>query len=76
MWARWGTAQITDICGHYTYEIPEVKAAIAKMLDNLKKVDIDGEAYVIYKIKESIDRYAFCFNLHGTTSKLIAEAGK
>ncbi len=70
------TAQITDICGHYTYEIPEVKAAIAKMLDNLKKVDIDGEAYVIYKIKESIDRYAFCFNLHGTTSKLIAEAGK
>ena len=70
------TAQITDICGHYTYEIPEVKTAIAKMLANLKKVNIDGEAYVIYKIKESIDRYAFCFNLHGTTSKLIAEAGK
>ena len=70
------TAQITDICGHYTYEIPEVKEAIAKMLSNLKKVDVDGEAYVIYKIKESVDRYAFCFNLHGTTSKLIAEAGK
>lgn len=70
------TAHITDICGHYTYEIPEVKAEIEKMLSNLKKISVDGESYVIYKIKESIDRYAFCFNLHGTTSKLIAEAGK
>ncbi len=68
------TAQITDICGHYTYEIPAVKAEIAKMLANLAKVDVDGEGYVIYKIKESVDRYAFCFGLHGTASKLIAEA--
>lgn len=70
------TAQITDICGHYTYEIPEVKAEIEKMLANLDKVNVHGEDYVIYKLKESMDRYAFCFNLHGTTSKLIAEAGK
>ena len=70
------TAQITDICGHYTYEIPQVKAEMGKMISNLKTIGIDGERYVIYTIKQSVDRYAFCFNLHGTTSKLIAEANR
>ena len=68
------TGQITDICGHYTYEIPEVKAELEKLLENLEKINIHGKDYVIYKLKESVDRYAFCFHLHGTTSKLIAEA--
>lgn len=51
--------EITDICGHYTYEIPEVKAAIGRMMENLRSIGVDGEAYVIYKLKESLDRYAF-----------------
>lgn len=68
------TAQITDICGHYTYEVPEVKAEIQKMMQNLSEVDVDGERYVIYKIKESLDRYAFCFGMHGLTTKLLAVA--
>ena len=70
------TAQITDICGHYTYEIPAVKAEIEKMKANLAEVAIDAEKYVIYMIKQSIDRYAFNFRMHGLTSKLIAEATK
>jgi len=69
------TAQITDICGHYTYELPEVKAALGRMMENLSSIGIDGQAYVIYKLKESLDRYAFCFGLHGLTSKLLLAAG-
>lgn len=70
------TAQITDICGHYTYEIPSVKAEVEKMLANLKSVGIDGESYVNYMLKNSIDRYAFCFGMHGLTSKLLKASGK
>ena len=68
------TAQITDICGHYTYEIPKVKSQIEKMLNNLKEIGIDGEGYVNYMLKNSIDRYAFCFGMHGLTSKLLKAA--
>ncbi len=67
------SAQITDICGHYTYEIPSVKAEIEKMLTNLKEIGVDGEGYVIYNLKNSIDRYAYCFGLHSLTSKLLKE---
>ena len=70
------TAQITDICGHYTYEIPVVKTEISKMLSNLKEVGIDGEGYVNYMLKNSIDRYAYCFGMHGLTSKLLKVCGK
>ena len=69
------TAQITDICGHYTYEIPKVKEQLLKMLANLKEVGVDGEDYVIYNLKNSIDRYAYCFNMHGLTSKLLKASG-
>ncbi len=70
------TAQITDICGHYTYETPSVKAEIAKMLANLKEVGVDVESYVNYMLKNSIDRYAFCFGMHGLTAKLLKACGK
>ncbi len=70
------TAQITDICGHYTYETPAVKAEIEKMLANLKEVGVDGESYVNYQLKNSIDRYAYCFGMHGLTSKLLKVLGK
>ncbi len=70
------TAQITDICGHYTYEIPVVKEELNKMLTNLRNVGIDGEGYVNYMLKNSMDRYAFCFGMHGLTSKLLKACGK
>ncbi|MBQ3547240.1 MAG: hypothetical protein IJA44_02045 [Clostridia bacterium] len=53
-----------------------VKAEIEKMLKNLKEVGVDGEAYVNYQLKNSIDRYAFCFQMHGLTSKLLKALGK
>ncbi|MBQ3134122.1 MAG: class II D-tagatose-bisphosphate aldolase, non-catalytic subunit [Clostridia bacterium] len=70
------TEQITDICGHYTYETPSVKAEIEAMLANLRAAGVDGEAYVSYMLKNAIDRYAFCFGMHGLTSKLLAACGK
>ena len=65
------TAQITDICGHYTYEIPEVQAERKTLFANLSGISVDAEAYVVYKIKESVDRYARCFRLHGLTTRLL-----
>ncbi len=70
------SAEITDICGHYTYETPAVKAEITKMLKNLSDVGINGEDYVNYMLKNSIDRYAYCFGMHGLTSKLLKACGK
>ena len=70
------TAQITDICGHYTYEIPAVKAELEKLNANLRTIGVDGERYAICKIKDSLDRYAYCFNMHGLTSKLLKECSR
>ncbi len=45
------TALITDICGHYTYEIPSVKAKIEKMLNNLKEVGLTARLTLIISLK-------------------------
>ena len=42
----------------------------------LEEIGTDADAYVIRKIKDSIDRYAFCFGMYGLTSKLLACAEK
>jgi len=64
---------ITEISGHSTFNNPLVKAEIAKLYDNLSQSGIDGERYVVNKIKDSIDNYVKAFNLEGLTSKLLAE---
>ena len=64
---------ITEISGHYTFNNLLVKAEIAKLYDNLSQSGIDGERYVVNKIKDSIDNYVKAFNLEGLTSKLLAE---
>ena len=64
---------INEIGGHYTFNNPLVKAEIAKLYDNLSQSGIDGERYVVNKIKDSIDNYVKAFNLEGLTSKLLAE---
>lgn len=64
------SAQITDICGHYTYEIPDVREAMDVLRRNLASLGIAADAYVASKIKASLDRYAYCFGLYGLTGKL------
>lgn len=62
---------ITSMCGHYTLEDKEVKIALEKLNENIAKLGLEPKMYVIKKIKDSIDRYIYCFGLYGTTSKII-----
>lgn len=61
---------ITKMCGHYTLNEPEVKNTLAVLRGNLKEIGIDTDFYIIKKIKDSIDRYIYCFNLYNLTSEL------
>lgn len=65
---------ITSMCGHYTLEDREVKDALAILKRNITKLGLDPDFYVIKKIKDSIDRYIYCFGLYGTTTALINAA--
>jgi D-tagatose-1,6-bisphosphate aldolase subunit GatZ/KbaZ len=65
------TYLITEISGHYTFNNDSVKSEIQNLFDNLNKAGINGEKYVIDKIKDSIDKYVKCFNLEGFTSKVL-----
>lgn len=62
---------ITEISGHYTFNNDLVKSEIQNLFNNLNSAGIDGEQYVINKIKDSIDKYVKCFNLQGFTSKIL-----
>ena len=64
-------ALIMSMCGHYTLENPEVKAAIAVLKKNMAGLGIDVDFYVIKRIKDSIDRYVSRFNNYGLTAKLL-----
>ncbi|GAF85581.1 unnamed protein product, partial [marine sediment metagenome] len=63
--------RITRICGHYVFDDPEVRDALARLTRNLSDLGIDAEGYVDDRIDKSIDRYVTCFNLENLTSKLI-----
>lgn len=65
------THLITEISGHYTFNNNAVKLEIKNLFNNLSKAGVNGEEYVIDKIKDSIDKYVKCFNMEGSTSKLI-----
>jgi len=42
---------ICEICGHYTYEQEEVKQEMAILYENMQKLGIDGNRYVIDRSK-------------------------
>lgn len=67
-------ALITSMCGHYTLEDAEVKAAVQKLYANTEALGLFPQKYVVKKIKDAIDRYIYCFGLYGTTDELIAAA--
>lgn len=69
------TLQILDIAGHYTFNHDEVKAEIQRLFSNLEKCKIDGERFVVNRIKRSLNQYVECFNLEGSTSKILKELG-
>lgn len=68
--------QITELCGHYTFSTPEVEAEINKLMDNLKTININGQRYIIDKLKEEMDKHVRCFNMQGLTSKIKKQSAK
>lgn len=62
--------QITELCGHYTYSTPVVAAEIEKLYKNLAALKIDGQRFVIEKLKEEMQKHVRCFNLEGLTTKI------
>lgn len=68
--------EILKLGGHYTFNIDEVKVEREKLANNMSKVGIDSERFIIELIKESLNRYATGFNLVGLTSKIINELEK
>lgn len=68
--------EILDLGGHYTFNIDEVKTERAKLYENMKKIGIDADRFIIELIKESLNRYAVGFNLIGLTSRIKNELSK
>ena len=67
---------VTWVAGHYTYYTDAVKAAIAKMHDNLKRARVveDPEGEVMDAVKTAIMRYVDAFRLRGSTAKIMGKA--
>jgi tagatose-1,6-bisphosphate aldolase non-catalytic subunit AgaZ/GatZ len=65
------SAEILDIAGHYTFNDDEVKTEIKKLYDNLSRVNINGQRFVVDHIKRPIRDYVECYNLKGSTSRII-----
>lgn len=61
---------ITDVSGHYTFELPDVSKELTAMLDRLEAANVPARRYVLDKIKRSIGKYVTAYNLRGLTSRL------
>ncbi|MFC3781837.1 class II D-tagatose-bisphosphate aldolase non-catalytic subunit [Bacillus chungangensis] len=70
------SASILDIAGHYTFNNDEVKKEIHALYDNLSKVSIDGQRFVVEHIKRPIRDYVECYNLKGSTSRIMNKLKK
>lgn len=64
------TAKILDNAGHYTFNDEEVKTEIHQMLANLSTQSIDGDRFVVDRIKRSINNFVEAYNLEGVTSRI------
>lgn len=63
--------EILEIAGHYTLNKPEAIKEKEKLFNNLKKVDIDGNRYIIDRIKMSVQTYVNCLNLKNSLDKIL-----
>jgi hypothetical protein len=62
--------EILDIAGHYTFNNEEVKEGIQQLFYNLKENNIDGDRFVVDRIKRSLNTYIECYNLEGSTTRI------
>lgn len=63
--------EILDIAGHYVFNDKEVKERIQLLYTNMNEVAIDGNRFVINRIKRPIRDYIEGLNLKGLTSKVV-----
>ncbi|RFA32192.1 sugar-phosphate kinase [Virgibacillus dokdonensis] len=65
--------EILEISGHYTLNEEDVKTEIKKLFLNLKCKSIDGERFVLNRIKRAINPYVECFNLKDSSFRIIKQ---
>jgi len=68
---------IARVCGHYLYADPAIRAARARLYENVERFAlIDGgpEAFVRGRIEQAVDFYARHFRLEGLNSALAGTA--
>lgn len=61
--------EILQIAGHYVLNDESVKKEIKTLFKNLDKAYIDGERYIINRIKNSVRQFVECFNLHNSLKR-------
>ena len=69
---------IARVCGHYVYDLPEVKTAIRKLLKNInsfKVIEADAGEFVIGRIRDAIELYLENFNLNGINLRCLTPIG-
>ena len=62
---------IARVCGHYAYDMPEMLAARKKLYKNIdayKLIENGAEAFVIRKVRDSIDFYLEHFKCKGVNA--------
>lgn len=62
--------RILENAGHYTFNDAEVKQEIKKLLDNLSQANINGDRFVVDRIKRSINNFVEAYNLTGVTTRI------
>jgi D-tagatose-1,6-bisphosphate aldolase subunit GatZ/KbaZ len=69
--------RVTRVCGHYLFADPAIRAARARLHENVERFGLTEqgpEAYVRARIEEAIDFYARHFRLEGLNSVTALQA--
>lgn len=63
---------VLDICGHYVFNDPSVAEQINILYRNLAAAGIDGQRFVVDRIKVPIRQYIECYRLDGVGARIAA----
>jgi D-tagatose-1,6-bisphosphate aldolase subunit GatZ/KbaZ len=66
-------AEVTIVCGHYVFDMPDVQSARKRLYDNVMSLNITDspERVLIDAVKKSIMKYVDAFNLKGVNSHVV-----
>lgn len=63
---------VLDISGHYVFNDPEVAGQIERLYGNLAACGIDGQRFVVDRIKVPIRQYIECYRLDGVGARIAS----